>query len=138
MTSSVMDTSVPGFYHRVAIANTATPRTITRAAVTKGPGELFGLDLFNSARPNHLALFHIGVVVEKVFDLKLVSILIFVTDRDRNLHFEYETLLAFVSIGFSSILLDIASQRWIMYKRFQIMGSNDRFILRSIYLLTNI
>src|SRR6266849_8218137 len=94
--------------------------------------ELFGHDLFNSAYPNHLALFHIGVVVEKVFDLKLVSILIVVTDRDRNLYFKYEVLkpnfLAFVSIGFNSILLDIASRRWIVYDRFQIVGINDQSI----------
>jgi len=65
--------------------------------------------------------------VEKVFDLELISILIVVTDCDRNLYFETLKLnfLAFVSIGLNSILLDIASRRWIAYKRLQIVGSND-------------
>ena len=67
-----------------------------------------------------------GVVVEKVFDPKLIPIFVVVTDVDRNFYFEY--FLAFVSIGLNSILLDIASRRWIVYKRFQIVGSNDQSI----------
>ena len=91
--------------------------------------KLFGRDLFDSTHPNHLAFFRVGVVVEKVFYLKLVSILIFITDRDRNFNLSYETLkfnlffLIFVVIN--SILPDIASRRRVVYERFQIVSTND-------------
>ena len=94
--------------------------------------DLFGRDLFNSAYPNHLALFHIDVVVEKIFDLKLISVLIVVADRDRNLYFKDEILkpnfLASISIGCNSILPNIASRKRMLYKRFQIVRSDDQSI----------
>ncbi len=66
------------------------------------------------------------VVVEKVFDPKLIPIFVVVTDADRNFYFEY--FLAFVSIGLNSILLDIASRGRVVYERFQVMGSNHQSI----------
>lgn len=57
--------------------------------------------------------------MEKVFDLKLVSIFIVIADRDRNFYFENEAfkvnVVTFVFIV-DRILLDIETRQWFMYE----------------------